>query len=406
MSHSPTTPIKTNTNMEQDANKTTSESEPSIKSFHKNRVSTQNSASKVFARRLSIKNSTSTSARLASLSSKSNSESHSIKCVSYHRHDESSLSDSEQEEITQEWDNLKARNAASEEFTKSVIEARRKSLVSPEHTILSPNNFYTTEDDDDEESDDLTLTIVSLTTNSTELAELGILPDDTLYAENTSNFKNEKNEKNEKKEKNSNITKKARSSQNEKHDKNGDSETPQPSNSCTSQISKIDKTNSNQNKNRNPNPNSNSQTSFENSNAIQHRFSELSKYDSDAPNDMKVLTEKPLVFKVKFWAFLVITGLILYLFSENLRLIDYLGIVVVGSVFMYIFWKVGCWDDGMLKKLTEVNKIDAGYSRVVPKMKKKTRRSRREDSQMKRHRQEGKNRSQETDRCTITDSYI
>merc|ERR1712071_735867 len=169
--------------------------------------------------------------------------------------------------------------------------------------------------------------------------------------------------------------------------------------------SKIDKTNSNQNQN----PNSNSQTSFENSNATQNTFSELSKYDSDALNDIKVLTEKtPLVFKVKFWAFLVITGLILYLFSENLRLIDYLGIVVVGSVFMYIFWKVGCWEDGMLKKLTEVNKLDAGYSRVVPKMKKKTRRSRREDSQMKRHRQEGKNRKSQadnSDRCTITDSY-
>ena len=113
--------IKTSITMEQDANKTTSESEPSIKSFGKKRVSVQNSASKVFARRLSIKKSTSTSAPRRS---SNETESHSIKCVSYHRHDESSLSDSEQEEITQEWDNLKARNAASEEFTKSVIEAR------------------------------------------------------------------------------------------------------------------------------------------------------------------------------------------------------------------------------------------------------------------------------------------
>lgn len=350
--------------MEQDANKTTSESEPSIKSFGKKRVSVQNSASKVFARRLSIKKSTSTSAPRRS---SNETESHSIKCVSYHRHDESSLSDSEQKEITQEWDNLKARNAASEEFTKSVIEARTKSLES-ENTILSPN-FYTNEDDDSDEDDS---TMHSITSNTTELAELGTLPDDTLHPNNQIDFKNDSMIGS----KNSNITHNSKhvsieceeankagiNSRNEQH---RDGATLQLSNSCTSQTSEIDKTNFNQNQN------SNSQISFESSNATRN-FSALSRYDSyENENDIKMLTERPLLFKLKFWACLAIIGLVLYLFSENLRFIDYLGIVAVGSVFMYIFWSNGCCDDSMLKKLTEVNKIDAGYSRVVPKMKKR-----------------------------------
>ena len=160
----------------------------------------------------------------------------------------------------------------------------------------------------------------SLTSNTTELAELGTLPDDTLHPNNQIDFKNDSMTGS----KNSNITHNSKhvsieceeankagiNSRNEQH---RDGATLQLSNSCTSQTSEIDKTNFNQN--QNSNSNSNSQISFENSNATRN-FSALSRYDSyENDNDIKMLTEKPLLFKLKFWACLAIIGLVLYLFS-------------------------------------------------------------------------------------------